>query len=158
MRSVVLIAVALLLASLAACSTNAPQPTTQHQTYTYNYMSSPSNDHWKPRQQISITWTPQTGPLTADTAPAKVVFTLKLIGPYASVSDLKAASSATASAAVSASPIATDTWSGKTFAQSLDLPASLTPGYYNLVEAMTQTTSAGGSYTASGASVLVIGE
>src|SRR5579859_748896 len=127
MRSVVLIAVALLLASLAACSTNAPQPTTQHQTYTYNYMSSPSNDHWKPRQQISITWTPQTGPLTADTAPAKVVFTLKLIGPYASVSDLKAASSVTASAAVSAASITTDTWSGKSFAQALDLPRASHP-------------------------------
>src|SRR5579859_5924456 len=159
MRNVVLIAGVVVLASLAACSTNAPQPTTQHQTYTYNYMSSPSNDHWKPGQQISITWTPQTGPLTADTAPAKVVFTLKLIGPYASVSDLKAASSATAPTAGSAASITTDTWSGKSFAQALDLPASLTPGYYNLVQRMTQTTSTGGGdYSASGASVLVIGE
>src|SRR5579872_488266 len=71
-RSAVLVASVVVLAPFAACSTNAPQPTTQHQTYTYNYMSSPSNDHWKPRQQISITWTPRAGQMTNDAAPEHV--------------------------------------------------------------------------------------
>lgn len=150
-------AMAVLLASLAACSTSAPQPTTQHQTYTYNQMSGPANDHWKPGQHIAITWTPQAGPIT-DAAPEHVLLTLQLLGPYASVSDLKAAITDTASAAVSAKPIVTDTWSGKTFSQALDLPANLAPGYYNLVQMMIQATSAGGGdYSASGASVQVIG-
>lgn len=156
-RRVTVIAVALLLASLAACSASTPRPTTQHRTYTYNYISGPSNDHWRSGQRIAITWVPQAGPMTDDAAPERVLLTLQLFGPYASVGDLKAATTTTASAAVSASPIATDTWSGKTFTQALDLLAGLTPGYYNLVQTMKQATSTGsGDYSASGASVLVI--
>ena len=156
-RCAAVIAAASLLTSLAACSINTPRPMTQHQTYTYNYLSGLSNDHWMPGQHIFVAWLPQAGSMTDDAAPEHVALTLQLFGPYASVSDLKAATSATAPIAASASPIATDTWSGTTFAQALDLPASLAPGYYNLVQTMTQTTSTGGGdYSASGASVLVI--
>ncbi|MGH2517703.1 MAG: hypothetical protein ACRDHP_18805, partial [Ktedonobacterales bacterium] len=158
-RSVALVAAAIALVALAGCATSAPQPTAQHQTYTYNRMFGPSNDHWKPGQQIAVSWAPRTGPMTSDAAPAHVALTLQLFGPYASIADLKAATDSTAAAptAGSATPIATDTWSGKSFDQTLTLPATLAPGYYNLVQKMTQSTSSGGSYSASGASVLVIG-
>jgi len=118
---VLLIGLALSLL-LVACSPSS------HQTYRYDIPDAPAETLWHPGKQPVLHWKAQPVAVTTDAAPAQIELTVALIGPLAS----EHAPTATGPLAVAATPILTDSWSGKDFTSVLDLSPTLQAGTYAL--------------------------
>jgi hypothetical protein len=107
---------------LVACSTSS------HQTYRYDIPAAPAETLWHPGKQPVLHWKAQPASVTTDAAPAQIELNVALIGPLASEN----APTASGPLAVAATPILTDSWSGKDFTSVLDLPPTLQTGTYAL--------------------------
>jgi len=105
-----------------ACSTS------NHQTYRYDIPDAPTDTLWHPGKQPVLHWKAQSATVTTDAAPTQFELNVALIGPLASES----ASTATGPLAVAATPILTDSWSGKDFTTVLELPTTFQTGTYAL--------------------------
>ena len=142
--------------ALAACG-GSTTPTMTHQTYLYDTSSGPAQDTWRAGQALTVTWTARPGQMSSDSRPARVVLSVKLYGPFASADAAKTAmTSGTGPLAVSGPEIATDNWHPGPWTATLALPGSLAPGTYDLAQSAS-TSTAGGSVTARGDGIIVIG-
>lgn len=144
-----------MLAALAACGASTT-PGVTHQTYSYSSSSGPARDTWSPGQVVPVMWSARPARVSTDPRPARVVLTLKLYGPFATVDAAKkAVSSGTGPLAVTGPEIATDNWHPGPFSAVLALPGTLALGTYDLAQSATTTTAAGG-VTARGDSIITI--
>jgi hypothetical protein len=135
-----------LLPLLAACSSSA----TVHQTYSYSTLTrpSPAADLWHPGDHMRLRWQGKPDSTTIDEKPAQIVINARVLGPFESID---AISHATTSDGVevdgptvsSIKPIHTDNWTNQTYTDVLNLPGTLVPGYYVLVQSVQITKSDG---------------
>jgi hypothetical protein len=120
-----------------------------HITYTYSITSLPkdritnSDDRsytYRAGEQIPLTWAPGRGKDTQDTKPQPVRIDAGLVGPFSTIDALKNAESfdnnnvTSGRIAVTIQPIQTNNWTNKAAMTNLQLPTSLAPGYYMLVQ------------------------
>jgi hypothetical protein len=137
--------IALMLLFLSACSVG---PSLQHQTYTYHGPGEWASDY-SSGERVPVQWTVQPGPLANDTAPAKVLLRVELIGgPFRDVNGFLAAVRKSRSAnnsfpqsavIVSAVPIQTNNWTKQSYISAITIPLNLKPGYYDLFYTVTTT-------------------
>ncbi len=120
-----------------------------HITYTYSITSLPK-DHitnsdsrsytYRAGEQIPLTWEPGRGKDTQNTKPQPIRIDAGLVGPFPTISALKNDESFDNNnviggrIAVTIQPIQTDNWTNKPAMTNLQLPTSLAPGYYMLVQ------------------------
>ncbi len=99
------------------------------------------DDHayiYRPGEQVSLSWTPHQGNETQDTKPQPVRIDAGLVGPFATINDLKAATSFDNNNVIGgriatvAPPVQTNNWADKAVSTHLQLPTA--PGYYILVQ------------------------
>ncbi|QBD79528.1 hypothetical protein EPA93_27525 [Ktedonosporobacter rubrisoli] len=135
-----------ILALVSACGIAEAQI---HTTYAfYSPMTLPKDRHtipddpsfvYRTGEQIGLTWTPQPNGETQNDQPQQVTIEAGLVGPFASVADLKSAESfdgntISGRVAIFTPPIKTNNWANKSQGLSLALPNALAPGYYMLVQ------------------------
>jgi len=158
MRLVICLTLASLIAqALAACASPGQRI---HKTYTYTRYADPGKIEWHPGERIAVTWQPAPGADTTDAAPATVVISMRLFGPYPSTDKANAAAKsptqlAQTAVSLSMTPQQTDSWSGATLSGALDLPKTLAAGYYALQQTVVAQT-ANARDTASAAAILHI--
>ncbi|HEX9068230.1 MAG TPA: hypothetical protein VF807_05635 [Ktedonobacterales bacterium] len=115
----------------------------------------PPQRKWKPGATMRFDWCPIADRPTTDTAPARVVITGQLAGPYPSLDAAMAAQRPHGGpnappdprqplpplqpVAGTMTPIHTDTWSGDEKTSTLKLP--MTPGFYIFIFTTTQGTN-----------------
>lgn len=123
--------------------------TPTHITYTYSITSLPK-DHmtksdtlsytYKAGEQIPLTWDAIQGKDTAGTKPQPVRIDAGLVGPFSTIDELKKDESFDNNnvlggrIAATIQPIQTNNWSDRPATGNLQLPTSLAPGYYMLVQ------------------------
>lgn len=138
---------ALSLAFLVGACQLAEAPT--HVTYTYSMTSLPK-DHitesdtrsytYKAGEQIPLTWEAIQGKDVTGTKPQPVRIDAGLVGPFSTIDALKSDESFDNNnvlggrIAATIQPIQTNNWTDKPATTNLQLPASLAPGYYMLVQ------------------------
>ena len=149
-----LVPAALVLA--AACTAVPAVPTARHTEYQYG-VAGPTDD-LRPGDTLPLVWkaTPRevTGAASGETARLCVA----LVGPYADVAGLKSSHAPARSCPISvpgvvvASDVAvTDLLVGAPVDQSLVLPSTLAPGYYDLISVLAYgTTDTGNAVSAAG--------
>ena len=110
---------------------------------------------WHAGQSVALHWQPTPAGMTTDSIQHKIVLSVSLTGPFATVDALKLATSQGSKPVgmrtVNAAPISVDDRTLLTPMSQLDLPADLPPGYYNLA---TQAATAGGS--AGGGAIVIV--
>lgn len=147
MRFVVCLSlVFMLLPLLAACSTSAKP----HQTYSYTTLSKPTpeSDTWHPGDHMRLRWQGKLDSTTIDEAPARIIINAQIIGPFKSMKAINNAVTADGvgvggPVATSIKPIYTDNWTNQTYTGTLNLPATLSAGYYVLVQSVLITKNDG---------------
>ena len=147
MRFVVCLSlVFVLLPLVAACSNSA----TPHQTYSYTTLSrpTPESDMWHPGDHMRLRWQGKPDSTTIDDTPAQIVINAQIIGPFKSIKAINTAITADGvgvdgPVATSIKPIHTDNWTNQTYTGTLNLPATLSAGYYVLVQSVLITKSDG---------------
>jgi hypothetical protein len=120
-----------------------------HITYTYAITNLPNNRltdsngrfyTYKIGEHITLTWDPSRGKDTTDTKPQPVRIDAGLIGPFATIEALKSDESFDNNnvlggrIAVTIQQIQTNNWTNQPATTNLQLPTSLAPGYYMLVQ------------------------
>ncbi len=146
-RAVALPLFALPLAFLVGACQLVEAPT--HITYTYSITSLPK-DHitksgtrsytYKAGEQIPLTWDAIQGKDAVGTQPQPVRIDAGLVGPFSTIDALKSDESFDNNnvlggrIAVTIQPIQTNNWTDKPATANLQLPSSLAPGYYMLVQ------------------------
>ncbi len=135
-----------LLPLLAACSNS----TTVHQTYSYTTLTRPTpvTDTWHPGDHMRLRWQGKPDSTTIDDKPAQIVINAQIIGPFASFKAINNAVTpdgvgVDGPIAASIKPIYTDNWTNQTYTNVLNLPGTLVPGYYVLVQSVQITKSDG---------------
>jgi hypothetical protein len=110
---------------------------------------------WHAGQKVSLTWQSTPGGMTTDDNRHQIVLSVSLTGPFATVDELKQATTQGLKPAgvrtINAAPVSVNDRTFLTPVSQLDLPADLPPGYYNLAQ---QSAQSGGSVVA-GAIVIV---
>jgi hypothetical protein len=114
-----------------------------------------ANTIWHPGQRLTLHWTAEPPGVTTNATPHQVTLKLGLTGPYPTVEALKQATSQGTTPAgvrtVNAAPVTVNDRTVETPVSTLNLPADLAAGYYNLD---TESISSGNS-TGGGAVVMI---
>jgi hypothetical protein len=147
----------LLLSLLTACSLTPTSTPTSHETYRYAQFVMPSDANVHPGDQITLTWEARPDGDSTEAGPTQVTINADLLGPFPSVAAVQEAiqqlnssgqscSLGPGTVVTSITPIQTDNWTNKTYTRTLQLPSSLTPGYYELVQRVSNTGCARGPF------------
>jgi hypothetical protein len=127
-----LVTAACIVSALAACTPAAPAPTPARYTCCD---ANDVNKIYEPGQTMTVHWTVVPGQPGAP--PPQVTLTASLIGPYASVEDLKAANAdvttPTGDSALTARPVRPTGQPGEQPVSVIAIPTTAVPGYYHLL-------------------------
>jgi hypothetical protein len=131
------ILVSLLL--LTSCSNSA----TIHQTYSYTTLSQPTPEAaiWRPGDHMRLRWQGQPDSSTIDGKPAQIIINAQIIGPFQSLNAINHAITSDGvgidgPTVAATKPVHTDNWTNQTYTAVLNLPGTLSPGYYVLVQSV----------------------
>ncbi len=142
----------------AAC---ASDPVVKHTEYRYS-LPGPTGDY-RPGQVVPLTWRPSAEVVAGEAPRLTARVCVAVAGPYATVEELKSSTitAKTCPIAVPGTVVASgvteaDIAHGTPIDQSLTLPASLAPGFYNVLSLFAYESGNHGGSTSSAGTIRVI--